>query len=89
VEVGFGQKHVPQRYVAIARPTDFIVCLNIQRIGACGVVSDTKAAIRAFPELEATTVSFDHLHIHISEWSMFENANISSAVEELRRVAEA
>jgi hypothetical protein len=88
VEVGLGQKHVPKRYVAITRPTDFIACLDIQRIGACCVVSDTEAAIWAFPELNATTLSFDQQSIHISEWSMFENANISSVVEEFRRVAE-
>ena len=66
----------------------FIVGFNIQRIGTCCVVSDTKVAIWAFPELEATTLSFDHLLIHISKLGMFENANIFSAVEEFRRVAE-
>jgi hypothetical protein len=52
------------------------------------VVSDTKVAIWAFPVQEATTLSFDHRHIHISEWNLFETANIASAVEEFRRVAE-
>lgn len=88
MEVGLGQKHAPQRYVAFTWPTDFIGCLNVQRTGACCVVSDTKAAIGAFPELDTTTLSFDHLLIHISKLSLFENANISSAVEEFRRVAE-
>jgi hypothetical protein len=86
--MGLSQKHAPQRYVAFTWPADFIGCLNVQRTGVFCVVSDTKAAIGTFPELEATTSSFDHLLIHISKLSMFENANICSAVEEFRRVAE-